>query len=124
MVIGDETGMIQISDPDRRAELERLSAHERGAHLVHLLPDDRFLSTGGDGTVKVWQARPPSAVHLLGHPPQRLTRLELMGRSPNADNAASLDDVESQPLSCGDHLGRFGTGVEPKLVAAFGGNIR
>jgi WD40 repeat protein/serine/threonine protein kinase len=65
LVIGDTAGMIQIWDLDRRAEVERFSAH-RKVGMVQLLPDDRILFAGAEG-ISLWQARRPGVVSLTGY---------------------------------------------------------
>ena len=68
LVIGDAAGMIRVWDLDQRTEVEHFSAHVGQSDSVHLLPDDRILSAGDDGAVKIWQARRPGVVQLKDYP--------------------------------------------------------
>jgi len=68
LVTGDGAGMIQIWDLERRAELERFTAHIGSAKWVRLLPDGQILSAGFEGAIKRWQARRESVVQLKGYP--------------------------------------------------------
>ena len=66
LAVGDVLGMIQVWDLDRRAEVERFSAHQGHTTSVHLLPEDRILSGSPDG-LKLWQARRPGVTALKGY---------------------------------------------------------
>jgi WD40 repeat protein/serine/threonine protein kinase len=68
LAVIDAVGIIHIWDLERRYELERFSAHIGRGTSVHLLPDDRILSAGSDGKVKIWQARRESPMQLKGYP--------------------------------------------------------
>ncbi len=68
LFVADAAGIIRLWDLERRAEVERFSAHTGGGSSIHVLPDGRILSAGNDGLVKVWQARPAGVVQLKGYP--------------------------------------------------------
>ncbi len=67
LFLATTSGLIQQWDLDRRAEIERFSAHVGQAESVQLLPDGRVFSAGHDGMVKIWQARPSHVVQLAGY---------------------------------------------------------
>jgi len=101
ILAADGTGMIRLWDLERRAEIERFSAHTGTARSVQWLPDGRILSSGHDGA-KVWRERPAGATRLNGYP-QSLRcvafspdgrRLVTAGTSPVV---SVLDLVEGQP---------------------------
>jgi WD40 repeat protein len=66
--MADSTGTIRLWDLERRAEIDRFSAHVGAAHSIRLLPDGRILSAGGDDALRVWQPRPSGIAQLEGYP--------------------------------------------------------
>jgi len=68
LAIGDAAGMIQLWDLDRRTEVERFPAHAGAVTSIRLLPDDRIISAGTDGTVKIWLPKRSGVLALKGYP--------------------------------------------------------
>jgi WD40 repeat protein/serine/threonine protein kinase len=68
LALADHLGTIQLWDLDRRAEMERISAHVGAVNGVQWLPDERIFSSGADGVVKIWAARPSGMGQLKGYP--------------------------------------------------------
>jgi len=67
LLVGDEAGTIRLWDLGQRTEIARISALPGSCRSVQFLADGGILSVGGEGTIKLWQARPSGIMRLSGH---------------------------------------------------------
>lgn len=68
LAVTDHLGTIRLWDLDRRAEIERFSAHVGGVNGLQWLPDGRIFSAGADGAVRLWKVANPGVEQLKGYP--------------------------------------------------------
>ncbi len=79
LAIADHLGMIRLWDLDRRAEIERFSAHVGAINGLQWLPDGRLFSSGADGATRLWKVRNSGVTQLKGYP----ASLRTLAFSPN-----------------------------------------
>jgi len=68
LAVADHLGTIRLWDLERRAEIDRFSAHVGGVNSVEWLPDGRILSSGSDGAVRIWELRRSGVEQFKGYP--------------------------------------------------------
>jgi WD40 repeat protein/serine/threonine protein kinase len=67
LAVADGGGLIQLWDLEQRVELERFSANVGWSTFVHILPDNRILSAGSDGALKISEPKREAAAQLKGY---------------------------------------------------------
>jgi WD40 repeat protein/serine/threonine protein kinase len=67
LVLADHQGTIRLWDLDRRAEIERISAHIGNVNGLLWLSDGRIFSAGADGAVRIWESQRSGLEQLKGY---------------------------------------------------------
>lgn len=95
LLIGNEIGGLHVIDLEKKQEVQLFEVHQKGIFDFIELRDGKIASTGGDGTLSIW--------NITGYPD---APLELYRQIPFADEKlrqmALSPDGEMLAMACGD----------------------
>jgi|GEM_PF-153739 len=92
LVVGTEGGNLHVVDVQEGSEVQLLKVHVRGLYRILVLPDERIVCAGGDGSISIWS--------------HTNRRLELQRQIPLAESKlrdlAVSPDGQHLAVACGD----------------------
>lgn len=90
LFIGKKDGGLHVLDLASKQEVRLLNVHDRGVFAIRLIPGDRLICAGGDGSISVWHE---PTMELIRHIPLGEEKVRGMALSGSGSHLA---------VACGD----------------------
>jgi WD40 repeat protein len=87
VLAGTESGDLHVVDLRTRSEVQLLKVHSRGLYRILVLPDQRIVCAGGDGSISIWLHN-KGRLELLRHIPLSEGKLRDLAISANGNELA------------------------------------
>jgi WD repeat-containing protein 61 len=87
LLAGTESGDLHVVDLRTRSEVQLLKVHSRGLYRILVMPDQRIVCAGGDGSISVWSHN-DGRLELQRHIPLSESKLRDLAISPDRNELA------------------------------------